>query len=96
MNRPLETPTTAEIRARYVGESWQERDGEEFDAWLVAHDAEVKAAALEEAAEVIEKWADAALEIRSGELWNPADVAEDLQVVAATLRRTATPEGADE
>lgn len=56
--------------------------------WLARHDAQVKAAALHEAAVVIEKWADAAREIPTGELWNPADVAEDLQVVAAEIRRT--------
>ena len=53
MTRPLETPTTAEIRERYVGESylsaypsqrdWKQefRDRQEFDAWLITHDAEL-------------------------------------------------------
>ncbi len=42
----VEVVTTAEIRAGYVGEPghWMdERVGEEFDRWLAAHDAEVRA-----------------------------------------------------
>ena len=41
------TPTTAEIRAGWMDSgTHEERDAAEFDRWLAAHDAEVKAKAL--------------------------------------------------
>lgn len=49
----LDVPTTEEIRA-----FWAERftDGErEFEAWLVAHDAEVRAAQREADARIVEE-----------------------------------------
>lgn len=59
------TPTTATIRAEYAGrvEAWEMTYAEqeaaraeevvEFDRWLKAHDAEVRAQALREAADKI-------------------------------------------
>jgi len=44
-------PTTAEIRTGYIGEPEHFMDkavGEEFDRWLAAHDAEVRAATITE------------------------------------------------
>lgn len=61
------TPTTATIRAEYAGrvEAWEMTYAEqeaaraeevvEFDRWLRAHDAEVRAQALREAADVLDR-----------------------------------------
>lgn len=52
------TPTAEQVRERYVYDEWvdDEARGPEFDRWLAAHDAEVRAAALHEAAEFIQPW----------------------------------------
>ena len=49
------TPTTDEIRNGWIETGWapdgtlcDKRDGAEFDRWLAAHDAEVRAQALRE------------------------------------------------
>ena len=61
------TPTTATIRAEYAGrvEAWEMTYAEqeaaraeevvELDRWLRAHDAEVRAQALREAADVLDR-----------------------------------------
>lgn len=47
-------PTTEQVRSHYVfdqGDVWRRERGEAFDRWLAAHDLEVAAKALEDAAE---------------------------------------------
>ena len=55
------TPTTDEVRDAYVDTGWaadgslsDPRDPDEFDRWLAAHDAEVRAQALREAADELD------------------------------------------
>jgi hypothetical protein len=58
------TPTTAQVKAAYVRamrNAFIASEGEhreEFDRWLAARDAEVAAAALREAADMIEDFVD--------------------------------------
>lgn len=47
-------PTTEEVRSMYGGPRYEP----EFDRWLAAHDAEVRAQALREAADEAERHAD--------------------------------------
>ena len=56
------TPNTEEVRKGYAYDGWLNKPVQVrlkgFDRWLEAHDREVAAKALEEAADSIEGWAE--------------------------------------
>lgn len=47
------TPETHEIRGAYCATYYDEIAAGEFDRWLLTHDAEIRTAALEEAAVIV-------------------------------------------
>ena len=49
------TPTTEQVRNGWIDNgTHEERDGAEFDRWLAAHDAQVAAKALRDAADALD------------------------------------------
>ena len=78
------TPTTEQVRSHYVfdqGDVWRRERGEAFDHWLAAHDREVAAKALEDAAGDFEAYVESGAPVGAGttpEKW--------LRARAASLR----------
>ena len=67
-------PTTDDVRYAYIESAaeWYEQEAAEaFDRWLAAHDAEIRAAALEEAATLLEFPID--IQVTNGVGWIPTD-----------------------
>lgn len=68
------TPSVAEVRERYVDgfpiDTWvvaRDSVGAEFDRWLAEHDAQVRAEALREAADIASEYDREALHMRDHE-----------------------------
>ena len=78
------TPTTEQVRSHYVfdqGDVWRRERGEAYDPWLAAHDREVAAKALEDAAGDFEAYVESGAPVGAGttpEKW--------LRARAASLR----------
>ena len=89
------TPTTEQVRSHYVfdqGDVWRRERGEAFDRWLAetlaAHDREVAAKALEDAAEDfrVNTWADIFRGVGTKSIGAAHRMGEWLRARAAALR----------
>ncbi len=84
------TPTTEQVQIMFVGRHekfygpLEKMRRGQFDRWLAAHDAEVAAKALEEAARNVQDYADSIDEFETID-----DVYTSLSLIAAEIRKGA-------